>query len=687
MGSGAALNTFTLNNTLGTLQVGGGAINTVGDQIYNGPVVLTNAAALTTTNGAVTFNGSSTIDGAFDLAVTTAGAGAVTFNAAVGTTPLTNLTVNASAQIKLNADVTVAGGGLVKLIPFTTGGVLQTAGVLTASMLQIGAVAPGAGAVALPDNNQIGLLAINETGIISVHNAIAIAIDVAGALSGIQSHGGTVTITTGTLATPLGIALNQNIDSTPGGGGLIYQDATVTGAGTITAGGNVTLNDDNTQPIPVITAGQPDPTNVNPPVFHVAFVNGRGQPVPVSGFTGPTLLNVVHTQTGTNPFNVGSYTINTITTPGVAVGSAYNVSVPVIGDPTQGTIKLSIPVSIATDAAGKTSVASSFTINYDSVSLHVLSIGIVTNLTNGFSVDFTVNCDKPMLAATATDFQLLVGSIGSSTQLNASIQTVTVSGNSYTVTVTTDGGDGTLNLNVLTSIKDVSNNHLLTQFNGLPASLVTVVHTLPRILSISSATADGVYNAGAVIDVTVTFSRPVTLAGGSLNIALDTNQTLTLPAFASQSVISTTYTVAPGDSSASDPGDFLRVGASALTLSGGTLKDFAANSAVLLVPSNANFFANQIQINADPVQTSAMTVAFDPNFATDQIPNVGLPGQTLTFTAGVTDVDLNPPFPVASNVLRFNWDFGDGTTALTTGATNFITHVYACDARKITPQR
>ena len=49
--------------------------------------------------------------------------------------------------------------------------------------------------------------------------------------------------------------------------------------------------------------------------------------------------------------------------------------------------------------------------------------------------------------------------------------------------------------------------------------------TVPTISSVTSTTADGKYNAGDEINVTVTFSEAVTLADGNLVITLETGTT------------------------------------------------------------------------------------------------------------------------------------------------------------------
>ncbi|MEW5847122.1 MAG: hypothetical protein AB1777_12770, partial [Bacteroidota bacterium] len=74
--------------------------------------------------------------------------------------------------------------------------------------------------------------------------------------------------------------------------------------------------------------------------------------------------------------------------------------------------------------------------------------------------------------------------------------------------------------------------------------------TAPTILSVSSDLANGSYTVGQVVDIDVTFSESVTLAGGTLDVTLDTGDVIQIGAFGPVNSASGTYIVGAGDNSA-----------------------------------------------------------------------------------------------------------------------------------------
>ena len=110
---------------------------------------------------------------------------------------------------------------------------------------------------------------------------------------------------------------------------------------------------------------------------------------------------------------------------------------------------------------------------------------------------------------------------------------------------------------------------------SLGANKALVVDTTaPTVTSVTSTTNDGSYKEGDTVNVTVTFSEAVTLAGGNLVITLetgDTDRTVTINTVTASTTASGTYTVQAGDTSSD-------LTASSVALSAGTLKDAAGNA-------------------------------------------------------------------------------------------------------------
>ncbi len=145
-----------------------------------------------------------------------------------------------------------------------------------------------------------------------------------------------------------------------------------------------------------------------------------------------------------------------------------------------------------------------------------------------------------------------------------------------------------LNGGTIKKLETSTNANLTLPESGTPGSLsanaaIIVDTTAPTIANITSTTANGTYGAGSSVNVTVNFSEAVTLAGGNLQLVLDTGATLLISPFGPATSAAGTYTVAAAQSSP----DLNAV--SPLSLgTGATLRDAAGNNASLLVPAGSN---------------------------------------------------------------------------------------------------
>ena len=145
-----------------------------------------------------------------------------------------------------------------------------------------------------------------------------------------------------------------------------------------------------------------------------------------------------------------------------------------------------------------------------------------------------------------------------------------------------------LNGGTIKKLGTSTNANLTLPESGTPGSLsanaaIIVDTTAPTIANITSTTANGTYGAGSSVNVTVNYSEAVTLAGGNLQLVLDTGATLLISPFGPATSAAGTYTVAAAQSSP----DLNAV--SPLSLgTGATLRDAAGNNASLLVPAGSN---------------------------------------------------------------------------------------------------
>ncbi len=129
------------------------------------------------------------------------------------------------------------------------------------------------------------------------------------------------------------------------------------------------------------------------------------------------------------------------------------------------------------------------------------------NPTNATSVHFAVTFSESVSGVDSSDFALAASGVS-----GASISSVNGSGSSYTVTVSTGSGDGTLGLNLVDddSITDAAGNALGGAGTGngnFTGQIYTIDKTAPTVSSINRADANPT-NATSV-HFTVTFSESV----------------------------------------------------------------------------------------------------------------------------------------------------------------------------------
>jgi len=147
---------------------------------------------------------------------------------------------------------------------------------------------------------------------------------------------------------------------------------------------------------------------------------------------------------------------------------------------------------------------------------------------------------------------------------------------------------GSLMLNGST-IKDADfNNAVLTLpalggGSSLSSSTITVDAVPPKVTNVTSTAANGYYNLGSTIYITVTFSKNVTVAGGTpqLTLATLTNETINYFSGSGSNTLTFTYIVQATDASS----DLDYVSTSSLSPGAGTIRDVAGNDANLTLPT------------------------------------------------------------------------------------------------------
>ncbi len=259
--------------------------------------------------------------------------------------------------------------------------------------------------------------------------------------------------------------------------------------------------------------------------------------------------------------------------------------------------------------------------------------------TNASTVQYTVTFNESVTNVLAADFTLATsGAAGT-------IESVTGSGSTYTVTVNNVSGNGTLGLNLANngSIIDVSGNPLSNSFTGQLFTIDTVAPTI----TIGAPSAS--YAAGGPITYTVTYAdanfNASTLAAGNVTL----NATGTASGTIGVSGSGLTYTV----TISSIHGD----GSLGISIGAGTASDLAGNLAPATGPSTTFI-----------VDNTAPTIS------------IGTPSTTITeggpitYTVTYADANFNASTLAAGNVTLNATGTASGTLAVSgTGLTRTVT--------------
>jgi len=284
----------------------------------------------------------------------------------------------------------------------------------------------------------------------------------------------------------------------------------------------------------------------------------------------------------------------------------------------------------------------------------------------GDTIDITVTFSE---VVTVTDTPQLTLETGATDRV---VDYTSGSGsNTLTFRYTVQAGDTSDDLDYLSTaalalnggtIKDAAGNDATLTLatpgaaNSLGANKALVIDAaVPTVTAVSATTADGAYQAGDPIDVTVTFSEAVTVAtgGGTPTLMLETGTTDRAATYLSGSGTSTLtfrYTVQAGDTSA----DLDYTGTGALALNGGTIKDSGGNDALLTLatPGAANSLGANKAVVVDTAPSKVTSVSattadgaykagepIDVTVSFDEAVTVTTGGgtPTLTLETGATD--------------------------------------------------
>ncbi|MBB6132743.1 hypothetical protein HD842_000854 [Massilia aurea] len=326
-----------------------------------------------------------------------------------------------------------------------------------------------------------------------------------------------------------------------------------------------------------------------------------------------------------------------------------------------GAASISVAGAAWTDTAGNSGGAGATpALTFDTLAPAVTSINrIGTATSNATSVQYAVTFDSSVTGVGAGDFQLT--GTGAAT---GTIASVTGSGTSYTVTVNSISGDGTLRLdlkNAGTGIADSAGNAAPGYTSG---QSYTFDYTSPSVTSVL-VPASATYGAGDPLEFTVNFNEAVTVdttnGTPSLPLTLDTGGTVQA-AYVSGSggtALTFRYTVVAGNADA----DGIAMNGP-LSFNGGTIRDTAGNAAATTL--NAVGATAGILVDAlAPAVTGIVRVGNELTNATSVV-------YAVTFSDSVTGVDASDFTLVASGGVTANIGAVSGSGANWTVTVNNI---------------
>ncbi|MHB1090829.1 MAG: hypothetical protein ACYC0U_07200, partial [Ilumatobacteraceae bacterium] len=163
---------------------------------------------------------------------------------------------------------------------------------------------------------------------------------------------------------------------------------------------------------------------------------------------------------------------------------------------------------------------------------------------------------------------------------------------------------------------------------------IVIDTTAPTVTGVSSSTANGTYGVGAAVSIQVTFSEAVTVAVATPQLTLETgttDRTVNYTSGSTTTVLTFTYTVQAGDTSA----DLDYLATTSLALNGATIRDTALNNAVLtlVAPGAANSLGANKSIVIDTTVPSVTNVTSTTNGTYGVGVVVGI---QVTFSGAVT---------------------------------------------------
>ena len=203
--------------------------------------------------------------------------------------------------------------------------------------------------------------------------------------------------------------------------------------------------------------------------------------------------------------------------------------------------------------------------------------------------------------------------------------------------------------------------------SGDTAGSAGPVSTGPTISAISTTPASGDLKAGSTVTLTVSFSSPVTVAGGTPTLVLNDGGTATYVSGSGTNALLFSYTVAAGQNTT----DLALASSNPVALNGATIQDSAGNNAALTAAAGYSP-AGILQI--DTTSPSIVSIATSPG--SGQVGTGSAVSFTVTFSEAVT---------VAGGVPTLALNDGASAAYVSGSGSNALVFRYTVAAGQTTP--
>ncbi|MBP2230998.1 autotransporter-associated beta strand protein [Azospirillum agricola] len=612
----------------------GGTLVVAGDGNLGGGTLTLNGGTLTVTGAGTIDNG--IVIGSQDATVNTSAA--VTLSGVISGNNLTKTgsgTLTLSNANTYTGSTTVSAGTLLLTGSLGNGAVSVASGATLGGTGTIGGnVTVASGATLAPgvagSSNGIGTLSVGGNltmnGILAIELAGASSYDkvsVSGTVTINGSSSGTtgnnfisVTRVNGYAATNTTYAVINNTGSSP----ISTTFPSLAEGGTLTTNGDLytvsyaagTGSDDL-----VLTAV------VNPTVTSVSATTADGTYKAGDTVTITVTFNRAVTVTGSPTLSLGTGRTATYTggSGGTTLSFTYTVQA---GDSSadldyasttalslnggsivDGTTSMAATLTLAAPGAAN-SLGANKAIVIDTTTPAVTAVAVPADATyaTGQTMDFTVTFSEAVTVTGTPTLPITLdnGEVVQATYLSGS------GGTALTFRYTVGSGkldtDGIVLGSALSggTIADAAGNAAtLTLANVVATAGVRIDSVGPTVAAVSSSTADGTYGTGDTITIEVSFSEAVTVSG-TPTLTLNTGRVATYSGGSGGSVLTFTYVVQAGDTTAD-------LDAGSLALNGGVITDTTGNPATLALPGGGASLAGGKAIVVDTTPPSVVGVS------------------------------------------------------------------------------